>query len=326
MRKTILLSLFMSSAIASMGQSNVFPDNGGIGIGTTNPQAKLDILSSYETNRSKALKMFYVGSWGYVPYANDYRFIDIESSEGGKVLQVNGYGLGVGFDPPIINSTDKLYVNGNVGIGTNTPENGENWKRVLEVKGDINAKLLVSSNTVSSGLWTHDTSIYGTSGGSMVGTQSNHPFSIITNKSAKMVITPDGNVGIGTPSPREKLSVNGNIRALEIKVETKDWPDYVFEDHYVLKPLAEVASYIKINKRLPELPAATEVETGGVDLGQINKLLVKKVEELTLYLIEKDTQLNDQNAKQNILESKLDKQEIELIKLQQAIETILKNK
>lgn len=142
----------------------------------------------------------------------------------------------------------------------------------------------------------------------------------------RMRIDADGNVGIGTASPKEKLSVNGNIRAREIKVETSNWPDYVFEDNYVLKPLAEVASYIKINKRLPELPAANEVETEGLELGRINKLLVKKIEELTLYLIEKDTQLKDHNAKQHILESKLYQQEIELTKLQQSIEALLKNK
>ena len=146
------------------------------------------------------------------------------------------------------------------------------------------------------------------------------------NESIMMTLNAEGNLGIGTLSPKERLSINGEIRAHEIKVETKDWPDYVFEDSYVLKPLAEVASYIKINKKLPELPAAAEAEAEGIDLGQINKLLVKKVEELTLYLIEKDAELKEQNARQNILESSLDKQKIELIKLQQDIATLLKNK
>ncbi|EFK58570.1 hypothetical protein U0038_06445 [Sphingobacterium spiritivorum] len=111
----------------------------------------------------------------------------------------------------------------------------------------------------------------------------------------------NGNVGIGTTTPTERLSVNGNIRAREIKVETNNWPDYVFEEDYKLTPLAEVETFIKANKHLPEVPSAREIEEDGLSLGEMNKLMMKKIEELTLHLIEKDRQLQQQNTSQQTL-------------------------
>jgi len=101
-----------------------------------------------------------------------------------------------------------------------------------------------------------------------------------------LVSNVDGDFGIGTTNPTEKLSVNGKIRAREIKVEASNWPDYVFEEGYKVGTLEGLESYIKANKHLPEVPDAKEVEANGVALGEMNKLLLKKIEELTLYVIE----------------------------------------
>lgn len=95
-----------------------------------------------------------------------------------------------------------------------------------------------------------------------------------------------GNVGIGTISPTEKLSVNGKIRAHEIKVETANWPDYVFKSDYNLPSLAETEHFINKNGHLPDVPKASEAEANGVSLGEMNKILLKKIEEVTLHLIE----------------------------------------
>ncbi|GGH31501.1 hypothetical protein FAZ19_22510 [Sphingobacterium alkalisoli] len=97
-----------------------------------------------------------------------------------------------------------------------------------------------------------------------------------------------GKLGIGTNSPSEKLSVNGNIRAREIKVETDNWPDYVFTRKYNLMPLADVEKFIQTKGHLPEIPQASVIEEEGISLGEMNKLLMKKIEELTLYVIEID--------------------------------------
>jgi hypothetical protein len=108
----------------------------------------------------------------------------------------------------------------------------------------------------------------------------------VTLADARFTIQSDGNVGIGITAPTEKLSVNGNIRAKEIKVQPTDWPDYVFAEGYRVGTLEELESYIKVNKHLPEMPSAKEVKENGIELGEMNKILLKKIEELTLYIIQ----------------------------------------
>jgi hypothetical protein len=98
-----------------------------------------------------------------------------------------------------------------------------------------------------------------------------------------------GNVGLGTTNPEGyKLAVNGRIRAKEVKVETQNWPDYVFKPTFKLMPLSTIEEYINTNGHLPEIPSAEQVSKEGLNLGEMNRLLLKKVEELTLHLIEKD--------------------------------------
>jgi len=107
-----------------------------------------------------------------------------------------------------------------------------------------------------------------------------------------------GDVSIGTTNAQGyKLAVNGKIRAKEIKVEAENWPDYVFSKDYNLTTLSEIKRYIELNHHLPEIPSAKEVATDGIHLGELNKALTKKIEELTLYIIEQDTQSKAQEAR-----------------------------
>lgn len=112
-------------------------------------------------------------------------------------------------------------------------------------------------------------------------------------------------IGIGTENTgSNKLSVNGTIRAKEIKVEATPWPDYVFNSSYQLPNLKDTEQFIRENKHLPEIPSATEVEKEGVNLGEMNAKLLKKIEELTLYLIEKDKQVDALEKRVGKLENK----------------------
>lgn len=108
----------------------------------------------------------------------------------------------------------------------------------------------------------------------------------------------EGNLLLGTTSTSgEKLSVNGKIRAHEIKVETSNWPDYVFSADYKLPTLAETEQFIKEHGHLSEVPKASEVETGGISLGEMNKILLKKIEELTLQVIELNKKVDRQEER-----------------------------
>ncbi|MCT1526459.1 hypothetical protein [Sphingobacterium hotanense] len=100
-----------------------------------------------------------------------------------------------------------------------------------------------------------------------------------------------GNVGIGTDTPTEKLSVNGKIRAQEIKVETSNWPDYVFSSDYKLTPLSEIEEFINVYRHLPGVPPAKVVESEGLSLGEMNKILLKKIEELTLHILSQEKRI-----------------------------------
>jgi len=152
------------------------------------------------------------------------------------------------------------------------------------------------------------------------------PSSLLGLYSTELTISGKGDVGIGTTTPHEKLSVNGKIRAHEIKVETTSWPDYVFEEGYKVEKLEELESYIKTNKRLPEMPSAKEVAENGVQLGEMNKLLLKKVEELTLHLIEKDKQLQHEDLAIKEQQRKIDALEKSHLELKQQLELLINKK
>jgi hypothetical protein len=113
-----------------------------------------------------------------------------------------------------------------------------------------------------------------------------------------------GNVGIGIDDPKAKLHVDGNILAKEIKVEAQT-ADFVFEDNYQLKDLSEVEEFITTNKHLPDIPSAKQMKENGVGLSEMNKLLLQKVEELTLYVISLEKNQKQQQNHNNKLEQKI---------------------
>ncbi|WP_454880736.1 hypothetical protein [Sphingobacterium detergens] len=123
---------------------------------------------------------------------------------------------------------------------------------------------------------------------------------------ARMTVLPGGNVGIGTANPQAKLAVEGNILAKEVKIKTDiAVPDYVFEPDYNLKSLEEIEQYVKTNKHLPEIPSAKQIQAEGLDLAEMNLLLLKKVEELTLYAIGQKDEIQQLKKQSMALEGRI---------------------
>ncbi|HMZ88892.1 MAG TPA: hypothetical protein PKK72_10500 [Chitinophagales bacterium] len=120
-----------------------------------------------------------------------------------------------------------------------------------------------------------------------------------------MYVDQNGNIVMGSttvaPKSGYKLSVDGKVVCEELLVQLSPWPDYVFADDYKLSSLSEVENFINENNRLPGIPSAAEVESEGLNVGQMQKLMMEKIEELTLYMIELQKQNADLQAKVDAL-------------------------
>lgn len=120
-----------------------------------------------------------------------------------------------------------------------------------------------------------------------------------TYASTKLFIGNNGNVGIGTETPDAKLAINGDIHAKEVRIDLTGWPDYVFENTYVLPTIEEVEQHINEKGHLINIPPAHEVETSGLHVSEMIKKQQEKIEELTLYIIELNKQLQEVKAAVN---------------------------
>jgi len=100
----------------------------------------------------------------------------------------------------------------------------------------------------------------------------------------------NGNIGIGTEDPKGyKLAVAGSMIAEKVVVKLQsNWPDYVFDQNHKLKSLPEIESYIKEHKHLEGVPSELEVQKTGVDVVEMDAILLKKIEEMTLLMIEQN--------------------------------------
>ncbi|WP_440066366.1 cell wall anchor protein [Tenacibaculum discolor] len=203
-------------------------------------------------------------------------------------------------------------------------ENWNAWKEVLvkNADGSISTSGRLNINTTTHGVlnfsnpnntWQYIQYIQSGVRKAYVGISPSNNFVIGKNDGGNISLL-GGNVGIGTNDTKGfKLGVYGKIAATEVKVATyNNWPDYVFTKEYKLPTLQEVAQYIKKKGHLQNIPSAKEVqENKGIELGEMNRKLLEKIEELTLYTIQQQKEIE-----------KLKSQNKELLKLSKDIEFI----
>lgn len=123
----------------------------------------------------------------------------------------------------------------------------------------------------------------------------------------RFTVRANGNVGIGVQMPKSKLEVNGTIHTKEIIIDSSGWADYVFNKEYNLMPLKKLNSFIKKNKHLPNMPSATSIIKEGINVGDITVKLLSKIEELTLYILQQNKEMEIQQKQIKTLQSKVGK-------------------
>ena len=249
------------------GGGNIYNNNtGNVGIGTNNPTAKLTILTPINTT-----------GWTHIGGADS-----IIVTEG-----IGGVSASIG---TTTNHAFRIHTNGagkfsvypagEVVIGPNAT--GAFGKLTVQTTNNTYgiSHLGEGGNILA-------TRMGGTSAG--IGTFSNTNMRIFANGiSAIFVASGTNNVGIGIDFPNYKLEVNGSVRCKEVVVEAINWPDYVFDKSYNIPLLSDVEKFIRQNKRLPNIPSAAEVKQNGLQVGDVQKKMMEKIEELTLYMIETD--------------------------------------
>jgi hypothetical protein len=230
-------------------------------------------------------------------------YADADASAYGPMAYLSGFGGIKFFTGGAFKSV--IDVNGNVGIGTATP------KSQLHVGATTAA--LISIGTTDYGGGTGE-ALAGIKAGQLSGGLggnlefqtlhwSSTPYALTT----KMIILGNnGYVGIGTTIPDQLLTVKGTIHSQEVKVDLSvPGPDYVFHPTYKLPTLTEVKAFINKNHHLSEIPSAAEMAKNGLDLGDMNMKLLKKVEELTLYLLEENKAKQEQQKEIDLLKQQL---------------------
>jgi hypothetical protein len=354
MKKIIFLSVLAAITISGYSQTPSWtagtgklytnPTTTNIGIGTTNPTAKLHVNGNIFLDPVETLNGWncsylqwrghhlIMGSPVGNYYHNSLTLMPGGSTQGALASQFRMYTATAPNQQDLkifINSQGGTYFNnpGNFGIGTSDP---------IE-KLHVNGKILlepveiIDTRGYSYLHWNSHYLVLGTPvgnyannsvdlkpGGATQGTlhsqfrmytataPNQQSLKIYINSNAGTYFNNPGNFGIGTDNPRCKLDVNGTIRAKEVLVTLSNWPDYVFENDYPLMNLREIETFIKENKHLPEIPSACEVEENGVNLGEMQSKLLQKIEELMLYTIEQQKEIEELKDRISEMEKKGD--------------------
>jgi len=309
------------------GTGLIYYNGGKVGIGTSTPTAKLHLLGGSTAsalnigNTSHGLALT-SDTAGY----NRIYMEQLASASGKRVFFLENGGGALSFKSVSDDATSfvndrilQLTSAGNIGIGVLSPA------AKLHVYGGSTASGLSLTNTGHGLLLTSDTANYNrlyfeqlsaTSGQRVFAVDNSAgvlSFKSMNDGASAYVsnnilnLTSAGNVGIGIASPQYKLAVNGTIGAKEVIVTSTGWADYVFRSDYPLKPLKEVASYVKENGHLPEIPSSFEVQENGISLGEMQAKLLSKIEELTLHMIQAEEKNNLLQQRIGQLEEALDK-------------------
>jgi hypothetical protein len=297
------------------GSGNVFVTCANVGIGTSTPSYSLDVSGS-----GRIVGNIGIGAaprcttklFAHSTNTTD-EFLRFENTNGTQLTvnnsgrlsigsETNGDRISLGHD---IN-TNTLFTDGTAYVGLNAQGESDGTFTCNSIGGKNGAGIIWGT---SEGSINFSLIGYGGANTSVRTFQSVRDNAIMrmmwnsTNYSSQVLI---GNWGPNAgPHLDYKLAVDGKLIAKEIFVTISNWPDYVFDPNYELLSIDSLDQFIKTNKHLPNVPTAEEMEQVGVNAGESNRILLEKIEELTLYIIEQNKSILQQNNRIEELEKKV---------------------
>jgi len=270
--------------------------------------------------------------WGVSVDLNNGALGDNPNATYTRLPQTSSFTINSRSSATTFNTLFTVRNSGNVGIGVTNPvakveimnNASQTAAAAIRAMSPDNHFVTINSSIVTQGynniVQAGDAGIVYSNGSSGTGAFVITPWA---NATSGLRMDNNGSVGIGTGNTADanyKLFVETGIRTRKVKVDQASWPDYVFDSSYTPQPLAQVAQYINNNKHLPGVPSAEEVKKEGLDLGNNQAVLLKKIEELTLYAIQQETtakqqaeKINQQDATIKSLEERMQRLE-ELVK------------
>lgn len=263
--KSKIITLFLFSTIMSYGQ-NTFPTTGNVGIGTSSPTSSLQIKKTSSTNGDIKIEdgRLFIGNvnTNQLGSYNEVKF----KIDGSSMLESKYPYYRAILDTP---NFEKVVLDMAIAFDNYTFSN-------ISKKGDVVIRKTGTGNFIIANEDKNNINNI-----KFTTTAPNETYA-----STKLIITNNGNVGIGTETPDAKLAVNGDIHSKEVRIDLNNWPDYVFDQNYILPTIAQAEQHIKEKGHLINMPSAETIETKGLELGEITRLQQEKIEELTLYIIE----------------------------------------
>ena len=286
--RILILNLFTINLSAQnwtlTPQQNIYNNNSGnVGVGTMTPSATLDVQGSGASSFMGETGNIICNSQPVLRLTNNFSGGVSESCPISNIFEINS-DLGSG-------AANRVLVDGNgyMAIGDNlTPRSKLDVDGNITMRSGARAGFIPVADANGTMIWSDPSQVIA---GSVWAKNQDTVYAMSNNLA----------IGIGTSSPKKgyKLSVNGKVVCTELRVlEYKGW-DRVFEEDYKLRPLSEVKSYIEENKHLPDIESAADLEAEGIDLSEMNGLLLRKIEELTLYMIDLEEQVSDLQAQMN---------------------------
>ncbi|MEH6681046.1 MAG: hypothetical protein V7724_10895 [Sediminicola sp.] len=279
--KNHLLALYIMP-ICLISQTNTFPATGSVGIGTTNPiHGSLHINANGPggglnlwTESGELTSRIWIDN-----QAQTFHLSKGENPEAGITINNNGWaGIGTIAPQGQLHVSSRDYGDAILFLEADRDNNNEADNPIIQMRQDGG---IIGTNI---GFSEHF-------GENRFGIGTRYRTERADKWDTFVIDIATNNIGIGTKDPGAyKLAVNGNIRAKEIKVET-GWADHVFEKGYDLPTLEEVADHIREKGHLINIPSAAEVEENGIELGEMNRLLLEKIEELMLYVLDQDSKI-----------------------------------